>query len=224
MKSFKEWQEEQLSHATVHYCEGSLTRLVEKSKNPFAILSAYRRFKEDGETLRTKQENIERNRELRSQLNSLKMGVHQLIGHWSECIDPSVEDYKDCPEEMKRDVIERSYFVQMPPDSDIDEFKMQMLTLASKYDQDAIVFFDGDRVKIIGSNGTEYDDLGNQIALNTISRGYSRHVLKQNVPFTFRGIPQPQGNAARMAETNSGLILPNINEPVRVLRDVVLIS
>jgi len=224
MKSFSDWQEEKLNHQTIHFCEGSLARLVEKTKEPFAIISAYRRYQDDGKTLRTKAENIVRNRELRTHLNRFKMGVHQLVGHWRECIDSSIEDYRDCPENMKKDVIERSYFVPMPPTEDVAEFKIKMLELAEKFNQDAIIFFDGSRVKVLGADGTEYDDLGNEIALNSISRGYSRHVLKQNVPFTFRGIPQPQGNTARMAETNSGLILPNINEPVKVFKDAVLIS
>lgn len=224
MKNFAEWQEEKLNHQTIHFCEGSLNRLIDKTKDPFAIITAYRRYQDDGKTLRKKAENIERNREMRTYLNKYKMGVQQLIGHWGECIDESITDYTECPENMKRDVIERSYFVPMPPSYNVEEFKIKMLELAEKYNQDAIIFFDGSRVKVLGADGTEYDDLGNDIALNSISRGYSRHVLKQNVPFTFKGIPQPQGNTARMAETNSGLILPSINEPVKVLKDAILIS
>jgi hypothetical protein len=224
MKNFTEWQEEKLNHQTIHFCEGSLNRLIKKAKDPFAIITAYRRYQDDGKTLRKKTENIERNREMRTYLNKYKMGVQQLIGHWGECIDSSIEDYRDCPENMKKDVIERSYFVSMPPSYNVEEFKIKMLELAGNYNQDAIIFFDGSRVKVLGADGTEYDDLGNDIALNSISRGYSQHILKQNVPFTFKGIPQPQGNTARMAETNSGLILPSINEPVRVLKDAILIS
>jgi putative transposon-encoded protein len=230
MKTFFEWQEEKLNHKTIHFCEGSLNRLIDKTKDPFAIITAYRRYRDDGKTLRTKAENIERNRELRGYLNEEKMGVHQLIGHWGECIDESITDYTECPENMKRDVIERSYFVPMPPNYNyenlppIEGFKKKMLELAEKYNQDAIIFFDGKRVKVFGTSGDVYDDLGSEIALNTISRGYSQHILKQNVPFTFKGIPQPQGNTARMAETRSGLILPSINEPVRVLKDAILIS
>jgi hypothetical protein len=224
MKTFFEWQEEKLNHASISFCEASLGRLLEKSRKPFAIITAYRRYMDDGKTLRPLSDNIRRNRELRTFLNGLKMGVHQLVGHWGECVDTSIEDYRDCPEDKKKDVIERSYFVSKPKDVNIDEFKKMILDLATKYNQDAVIFYDGNSVLVLGNDGTQYDNLGSEIALNTISRGYSRHVLKQNVPFTFKGIPQPQGNAARMAEVNSGLILPNINEPFVTLNDVVLIS
>lgn len=59
-------------------CEDSLMRMLEFAKTKdFAILSAYRaEF--------SKRRNIERNRRLRSILNSMKLGVHQLVGHWLE--------------------------------------------------------------------------------------------------------------------------------------------
>lgn len=49
----------------------------------FAIITAYRFNDEEGNRISTK-ENIQRNRDLRAQLNDAHMGVYQLVGHWQE--------------------------------------------------------------------------------------------------------------------------------------------
>ncbi len=58
--------------------EGSFTRMLNVLKTKsFAILSAHRAYF-------SKQENIQRNRKLRDIFNKKKMGVYQLVGHWTE--------------------------------------------------------------------------------------------------------------------------------------------
>ena len=76
--------------------EAGLSRLISKykdGKGTFAIISAYRN-EENGKKL-TKKDKIKRNRKLRTELNALKMGVYQLVGHWRECSDQDVE-YEEC--------------------------------------------------------------------------------------------------------------------------------
>jgi hypothetical protein len=97
--------------------EAGLSRMLSqvKSDQDFAILTAYR-----GNY--TKEQNIARNRDLRSELNRKKMGPYQLVGHWQECQDSSY-DYKNCPKNLLKDVIERSYMVVKPKDMEVEEFQ-----------------------------------------------------------------------------------------------------
>ena len=62
----------------------------------FAIITAYRKKKPNGIEY-TKKEKIQLNRELRYELNKRKLGVYQLVGHWQECTDPSIDDWRKCP-------------------------------------------------------------------------------------------------------------------------------
>lgn len=95
-------------------CEDSLMRTLEFAKTKdFAILSAYRaEF--------SKQRNIERNRRLRSILNSMKLGVHQLVGHWLEA--PAGIEYGQAESWQLVDVVERSYLVVKPDNMDFRRF------------------------------------------------------------------------------------------------------
>ena len=212
MKSFGDWVYEKSEYNKVTYCEASLTRMLSLSSMPWVIITAYRKLNADGIKI-SKEENINRNLGLRSKLNSMKMGVHQLIGHWRECKDSSIE-YQDCPESDKVDAVERSYFVPMPKEMDVDEFKKILLSLAEKYEQDAIVFSDGKNISLLFPGGKQ-SSLGQKVGLNQIGKAYSQHILKQNVPFVFEGFMQYHQNIARYHTKD--LILPSIDEPFKIL-------
>ncbi len=212
MKSFGDWVYEKSEFDNITYCESSLTRMLSLSSMPWVIITAYRKLNADGSD-RTQKENINYNLELRSKLNSMKMGVHQLIGHWRECKDKDIS-YQDCPESDKVDVVERSYFVPMPKEMDVDKFKEILLSLNDEYQQDAIIFSDGKDINLLFPKGGQAS-LGQKTGLNQIGQAYSQHILKQNVSFVFEGFMQYHGNMARAY--TKGLILPSIDEPFKII-------
>lgn len=93
------------SRKALHLCEDSLTRTLKAIENSsFAIFTAYRKKF-------TRKENILRNRKLRAILNGYRLGVHQLVGHYSEMQDNGKAEQ----------VTERSYLVEKPEHmSDLD--------------------------------------------------------------------------------------------------------
>lgn len=212
MKSFGDWVHEKSEYDRVKYCEASLTRMLSLSFMPWVIITSYRKLNADGSD-RTQKENMNSNLELRSKLNSMKMGVHQLIGHWRECKDKDIS-YQDCPESDKADVVERSYFVPMQKEMDVDEFKKKLFSLSKEYDQDAIVFSDGKDISLLFRDGSQ-SSLGQKIGLNQIGQAYSQHILKQNVPFVFEGFMQYHQNIAR--HHTKDLILPSIDEAFKII-------
>ena len=212
MKSFGDWVYEKSEFDNITYCESSLTRMLSLSSMPWVIITAYRKLNADGSD-RTQKENINYNLELRSKLNSMKMGVHQLIGHWRECKNKDIS-HQDCPESDKVDVVERSYFVPMPKEMDVDKFKEILLSLSDEYQQDAIIFSDGKDINLLFPKGGQAS-LGQKIGLNQIGQAYSQHILKQNVSFVFEGFMQYHGNMARAY--TKGLILPSIDEPFKII-------
>jgi hypothetical protein len=169
--------------------EAGLSRLLNQiKKKDFFIITAFR-----GEF--DKSENIKRNRKLRSDLNSKKMGPYQLIGHWRECQDSEI-DYNDCPENMLVDVIERSYLVTRPESMNLKEFKIFVQNLTKKYNQDASIISMNDSIHTMYKDGN-MDKIGSGVTLNKISQAYSQHVKKQNLPFVFEA-EVPSSNSGRM--------------------------
>ena len=64
--------------------DSSLGRLMNLlNDKTYAIITAYRDSDTEGNEL-SKQENLQRNRELRARFNANKMGVYSLVGHWQE--------------------------------------------------------------------------------------------------------------------------------------------
>ena len=62
----------------------SLGRLMNRlNEQTCAIITAYRDYDLNGDKI-SKEENIKRNRELRTRFNANKMGVYSLVGHWQE--------------------------------------------------------------------------------------------------------------------------------------------
>jgi hypothetical protein len=219
MKTFQEWLGETSEQGYVDFCEASLTRMLSMAKMPFAIITAYKSTSSDG-SRRPKTENIQRNRELRTILNSKQMGVHQLIGHWRECTATNDKGeqipYNECPQDKLIDTIERSYFVPRPQQMDQGEFEKMISDLGRMFEQNAVIVSDGDDVNLIFSDG-EKSPIGKRAALGRISQAYSQHILKQNVPFIFEGFQQLDGNIARQGAAKVGLLLPPINEKTKRL-------
>lgn len=217
MKSFGEWCDERRG---VTVCEASLTRMIEHMGRPFAVITAYKSQWDNG-VKRTREDNIAQNRELRGRLNARHMGAHQLVGHWRECSLPDTE-YEKCPPDKLVDVIERSYFVPMPEDADLEDFRSLMVSLGREFKQNAIIVSDGRVASVIDCNtGSTIVDLG-RVSLNKIGQGYSQHILKQNVPFVFEGFEQMHGNIARMGAARSGLLLPPLDEAFRSVSGVIV--
>jgi hypothetical protein len=169
--------------------EAGLSRLLNQIKTKdFFIITAFRSEFD-------KAKNIQRNRKLRSDLNSEKMGPYQLIGHWRECQDSEI-DYNDCPENMLVDVVERSYLATRPESMDLTEFKELVRTLTKRYNQDASIISIDNIIYLMYKDGN-MDKIGSGVTLNKISQAYSQHVKKQNIPFVFE-VEVPSSISGRM--------------------------
>lgn len=184
--------------------EAGLSRLLSKydnGKGTFTIISAYR-YEEEGKVL-TKRDKIILNRKLRADLNSMKMGVYQLVGHWRECSDPDIE-YDECPKNMLIDVIERSYFVPKNKSLTDDEFESIILKLTKKYKQDASLLYRDGISYLLYRNGRK-EPKGSNLSLGKISQAYSQYVGKMNTPFVFEGIEQPSSISGARVMKNENI-------------------
>lgn len=181
--------------------EAGLSRVLSqvKSEQDFAVLTAYR-----GNY--TKEQNIARNRDLRSELNKKRMGPYQLVGHWQECQDSSY-DYKNCPKNLLKDVIERSYLVVKPKDMTTEQFREFLISMLQKFEQDGAVYRTGNDINILEKSGNLFK-IGSGISIGKIAQGYSQHVKKTNVPFTFEGVEIPSTNMGRRLFQEAGLSYP----------------
>jgi len=179
--------------------ESGFSRVLSKIKNnDFAIITAFR-----GEF--SKKDNIKRNRKLRGDFNSMKMGVYQLIGHWQECPDDTI-DYDDCPKNQLVDVVERSYLVVRPDDMVQDDFIKFIAKLTKEYKQDGAVISLEGKINIINKTG-RLDPIGSKVTLNKISQAYSQYVKKQNIPFVFE-CEIPGSNSGRMVMKRENIRYP----------------
>ncbi|MFW6219294.1 MAG: hypothetical protein ACOC33_00370 [bacterium] len=182
------------SYNKSHISESSLSRALTFMKdNVFAIITAYR-----GKY--SKEENIKRNRILRTKLNDMKMGVHQLVGHWMECQarDENGEPlpYNKCPKNKLIDVIERSYLVKKPNDMLEEKFKnimIELLTIEGETQDGFLMKKSNGDIVIVESNGNEFK-IGDKLNVNKISQAYSQHVKKLETPFIFEGMEIPNGS------------------------------
>lgn len=181
--------------------EAGLSRMLSqiKSDQEFAIITAYR-----GNY--SKEQNISRNRDLRSELNKKRMGPYQLVGHWQECQDSSY-DYKNCPKNLLKDVIERSYLVVRPRDMSSEEFREFVVSMLQKFEQDGAVHRSGNDINILQKTGESFK-IGSGMSIGKIAQGYSQHVKKTNVPFTFEGVEVPSTNIGRRLFQEAGLSYP----------------
>ena len=163
----------------------SFSRMLEQSRLGlyFAILTASKVFDNDDNKI-SKEANVQRNRELRGDLNAAKLGAHQLVGHWRECIDQNVS-YDQCPANKLVDVIERSYFVPRNEAVDPEKFKHMILSLAAKYNQNAVILKIGTDIKLLEPSGNEIVNLGSRASVGKISQGYSQYIRNLKTPFIF---------------------------------------
>ena len=180
--------------------EDSLNRTLSVINNKtFAIVSAYRQdFK--------KEENIIRNRKLRSILNSKQMGVHQLVGHWLEA--PKGKAWDKVPSNELKDVIERSYLVAKPDSMTNKEFTdliISCLTIDNETQDAALIHFvvddtnmpnQDDKYYCIDSNGILFK-VGDNLTIGQIGKAYSQHVKKTSLPFKFEGLEIPSSISGR---------------------------
>lgn len=178
--------------------EGSFNRLMSLMNNKdFAIISAYRHEF-------SKEENIIRNRKLRTILNNNKMGVHQLVGHWREA--PNGVEYKDAKPEELTDTIERSYFISKPDDMDRKEFKrivLDCLTIDGETQDCGIIHANGGGYYCVYPNGN-LDKVGDSLSVGKIAQAYSQYVNRLDIPFVFDGVESPSSNSGmKMFEINN---------------------
>jgi hypothetical protein len=174
-----------------------------ESGEDFAIITAYR-----GNY--NKKQNIKRNRSLRGELNNKKLGPYQLVGHWRECSLEGVS-YESCPPDKLVDVIERSYFVPKREDMDSSEFEDIIKKLCKNFQQDGAVIGQKGNIQIIEPTGNKFK-IGTGTSLGTIAQGYSQHVKKMNVPFTFEGVEVPGSGIGNRIMREHGILFPILNE------------
>jgi hypothetical protein len=196
--------------------EASLSRLLSMaSKRDFCVATGFR----SGNDLKT---NRQLNRELNAALASKKMGGYSLIGHWQEA--PDGVEYKDADPETLQDSVEESVLFIRPESMQRKEFVDLCVSIARKFNQDAVVLGLVDNEakfnskgftlnKEVREDGTDFpesgiyllfkdgsmDKIGNSLTLGKISQAYSQMKNKKNVPFVFEGVLQPTNNIGKQA-------------------------
>lgn len=186
------------SENTVLIQEDSLQRTLKFIENSsFVILTAYRKEF-------TKEENIRRNRKLRAVFNAQKMGVHQLVGHWSE----EQKDGSFIP------AAERSYLVVKPDgmsDKEFGDLVFKRFTIDGETQDGAIAKFasKGDNIYFLKKTGTLVK-IGSKVNFSNaavkLADAYSQHVKKTNVPFVFDGEEVPQTGIGTMLYKDEGFL------------------
>lgn len=183
--------------------EDSLVRTINFVKTKtFAIISAYRAHF-------SKQENIQRNRKLRDIFNKKKMGVHQLVGHWTEA--PQNKD------DIAKHTIERSYLVVKPENMTnrvFTELIVSCLTINNETQDSALIHYvidetnkenQDDKFYVI-NDSNELTYIGKELKLNKIAQAYSQHIKKINIPFVFEGLEIPGSNSGRLMFSQSNIL------------------
>ena len=168
--------------------EASLGRVYQHIKKQasksFTIITAFR----GGYSLK---QNKSRNKKLGSNIRSLGFGFFKVKGYWVECQDESLE-YKDCPDDLKVPVVEYAYFVP-------NIIKKDVVKLAKKYDQDAIIYQGeetDDKVELISKSGLSIMKLG-KFSPDKIKQAYTQ--VKGHT-FVFEGFEyQPTGQLENLS-------------------------
>ena len=161
-----------------------ITRDASKS---FAILTAFRGGN-------SKQQNLQRNKKLQSDVRSLGLGFFKVKGYWVECQDPDLE-YAQCPDDMKIPVVEESLFVP-------NISREQAVKLGKKYEQDAVIYSGEEtdnNVELVSKTGTSIMMLG-KFSPSKIAQAYTR--IKGS-SFTFEGFEyRPTGQMESLVFQN----------------------
>ncbi len=137
--------------------EASLNRVWQhfNSDRPFAIVTAFR-----GEYSRD--ENVQRNKELAATVRNMGYGFFYLDGFWVENEGTDKEQH----------VSEDSLFIIGKEGQD-DIFVRDMVHLGKEYDQDGVLVKTIDGVKIYDKNGNPMFDIGN-FTPNKAGEAYSK--------------------------------------------------
>jgi hypothetical protein len=195
--------------------EKTLIRLKDYLQNKtFAIMSAYRVYRNDNITKTPTKEKYQRNRDLRAEFNRHKLGVYHLVGHWVECKNKDLS-IKDCPSNMRIDTIERSYLIPNTtiPDND---FTNLIYKLGIAFNQDAVII--GYKDNSIKSKGIYIIDPDNETIIeqyssikwewDKITKAYSEFFVgrKKAAEFIFEGIEIPNSNSGRMVMHCLGIL------------------
>jgi len=176
VKAIKDGDKSKISEASLGRVYQHMTKQGSES---FAIITAFRGGY-------TNKQNLSRNKQLESSVRSLGLGFFKQKGYWNECEDPSIE-YKDCPADKIKPVIELSLFI---PNI---KFK-DAVKLGKKFDQDAIVYQGpdtDDKVELISKSGGSIMKLG-KFAPNKVSQAYSKVKGRSYVFEGFEYVPSGQ--------------------------------
>jgi hypothetical protein len=143
----------------------------------------------------TSAENSQRNKELESKLRNLGYGFVKVDGMWQECSNQDIS-YEDCPDDMKKPTLEKSYFVP-------NISKEHVTQLGKEYKQDSVLFADEETKSkgegtYIASSGKEFN-LG-KFEPGKISQGYSKMKGGTRV-FTF--IPPKKNKATKKSKKDT---------------------
>jgi hypothetical protein len=188
--------------------EAGLSRLWAKTREPFAIITAFRDDPSRGACPAARlRANRQMNKKLLSFLNSNRMGAYKLIGHWEEA--PEGLSYAQAKARgLTQDVTEESFMVPKPKDMPENEFRGAMVALMRAYKQDAIVYGDGTSVMLIFQDGST-SGLGSKPSFNRVAQAYSQLRSRPGVPFVFEGVAAPINVTSRQAFDSLGLLWPS---------------
>ena len=158
----------------------SLGRLMNRlNEQTCAIITAYRDYDLNGDKI-SKEENIKRNRELRTRFVNNEMWAYSLVGHWQETNE-----------------VERSYVISRPrfmPEQEFTDFIKDYMTIDC-LPQDACIIHT-DKFYILQKDGTT-KILGENISINKIEQAFSLWVRKRKLPFKFDYVDEPTSNFGR---------------------------
>ena len=176
--------------------EAGLSRILKHTERPFAIITAFR------SNFSTK-ENRQRNRKLESSFKKMKAGAIKLVGHWEEA--PDGMTWKEAKTQGKaEDVTEESYFVPMPQDMQYNSFREAVISLAKKFNQDAVVIGNGEEVLLVDKGNNKIGTIG-KATFGKLGQAYSTLRGHGKLPFVFEGTVGPSNNIHRMVLKERGL-------------------
>ena len=161
--------------------ERSLGRLMNLLKEQTcAIITAYLDYNINGEKI-SNEENIQRNRDLRTRFVNNEMWAYYLVGHWQETNE-----------------IERSYVIFKPRFISEQEFTdfIKDSMIIDGLTQDACIIHT-DKFYILQKDGTT-KIWGDIISINKIEQIFSQRIRKRETPFTFDYVDKPTSNFGRL--------------------------
>ena len=176
--------------------EAGLSKVLQHTKNPFAILTAFRK------DFSLKQ-NRQSNSSLESDLKANKSGGVKLIGHWMEGPEGIPFDIT-ADKNLLAEVTEESYFVPKAMDIEYDAFETLILRLVKKYKQDAAVISNGNTVSKLFKTGRK-KEIEKKVTTENLAAIFSQIRGRPNYTFLFEGTIQPINVSSRYLFRDLGL-------------------